>query len=591
VSDTTSTDFVPDEDYPWDDDQSAQPEPILQPVTSEEVRKVLQQALASCHLRPSSEMAGLVAQIKAAPKILSTLSEPLRQVYNALFEALRFEAATLTPTAELDFEDVAAIVNHTPAAAAELATIAKIATDRRAVKNPTGHIAALTERLQALSSRASMKTVIKAIDAQATAEAKMKAFKEIVAPSTQVAVVRETGLRTAYDLDAESDPNPLMRISSGYATLDLALTGPGGSLGYIGLGEETIFAGPTGTGKTSLQGALTRNGAQDIINQGFPDSPVLMFHTEEESADRAANMELRSGQRYHYLAKNIVVEGINSSRRRMVEIVYDAVVVAIKRSQEESRPITDFLPRLGFLDYIQALAEPNEESNTAHMHTAGLVKNGLQAFNPEEIHKFSGLDFRTYTGMAWPSGIEDHRMAMVVFAQLKKSEDSAMFYKKRSRSHSLSDFTMEDPSENPGWRDEDGNGWAWEVKENDYALFRKNQISGASDMMNNATTIIVLHRSRPVYNPAIIAPDGSRHLTDLRARLIPDKSRNGQEMAYVPMHFDLQPAPGKKAQYYDPHAEAAIESGELLVHESYRVSGDPILPRRPKASPFAGVRY
>jgi hypothetical protein len=225
-----------------------------------------------------------------------------------------------------------------------------------------------------------------------------------------------------------------------------------------------------------------------------------------------------------------------------------------------------------------------------------MILRGLQEFNPEEIAKFSGVDFRTYTGMAWPDSVEDHRMAWVVFAQLRKSSDAqAEFYKKTGKSQ-LSDYTMEDTSDNPAWVDPHGNGWAWEVRENDFRLFRQEQIYGSSNILNNATNIVLLHRSRPRGNPAVKSADGPPHLTDMRARMIPDKSRNGIKMLYVPMAFDIQPPdPGQpegfRAQYYDLQAEKAIEDGRFTPHESYRISGDPILPVRPPASPLAGVKY
>ena len=274
-------------------------------------------------------------------------------------------------------------------------------------------------------------------------------------------------------------------------------------------------------------------------------------------------------------------------------MVYDLVIAAMDKAQTTARPIQDFLPRIGFLDYIQSVTERGETDVQANITTAELILRGFQAFNPEEMAKFSGVDFRTYAGTAWPEGIEDHRMAWVVFAQLKKpADENAMFFKAGSRNVQLSDFTLEDTAATPGWTDSSGSGWAWEVSENDFRIFRQNQIMGSAKILQNATNIILLHRSRPYNNPARkeVGPDGRPHLEDVRARLVLDKTRNGSQMLFVPMAFDIQPD-GFRAQYFDLLGEQAMELGHFAADESYRQSGDPLLPRRPRPSPLSGVRY
>jgi hypothetical protein len=342
-----------------------------------------------------------------------------------------------------------------------------------------------------------------------------------------------------------------------------------------------------------MQYTLTRAAAQDELNWGLPDTPVLVAHTEEESVTKAYAMGIHPGQRFHHLADKIVIENIGSSRRRLAELVYDLVMNAVSRSQTTSRPIGDFLPRIGFLDYIQSLSEPGENEVQANITTAELILRGFQSFNPDEMAKFSKVDFRSYSGMAWPEGIEDHRMAWVVFAQLKKpTDENSMFYKSNARKSELSDFTLEDTSATPGWRDPGGNGWAWEVRENDFRIFRQNQIRGSGLILQNATNIILLHRSQPYNNPKLKpGADGRVHLLDSRARLILDKTRNGSEMQFVPMAYDSSPD-GFRGQYYDHLGEKGLSMAvNANLDESFRQSGDPLLPIRPKASPLAGVRY
>jgi len=557
----------------------------------------LRKILAACHDRPADDLKSLLAQIRASSLVLDELPSLLKTTYQGVLEVLEFEVANLTPTALVDLSDVPALANHRNEVAVEIAAMLAIALDHKSSRNPASAFQALAEQIQAAHARRRYQAAIAAIDEKAPAETKMLAHKAIIPPTTQVAVIKATGVQAANALIdahlAARATTAAIRHSSGMPTLDLAFTATGEPLGFIAPGEQTVIGGPTGTGKSSMQYALTRNVAQDEVNWGLYDTPVVLAHTEEESWVKAKAMGLFPGQPFHHLAHKIVIENVGSSRRRLTEMIYDLVVAAVVKSQSSARPITDFLPRIGFLDYIQSISERGESDVQANITTAELILRGFQAFNPDEMAKFSGVDFRSYTGMAWPEGIEDHRMAWVVFAQLKKpADENAMFYKAGSKNVQLSDFTLEDTSANPSWTDPSGSGWAWEVRENDFRIFRQNQIMGSAKILQNATNIVLLHRSRPYNNPAAPELDasGCRHLTDVRARLILDKTRNGSQMLYVPMAFDIQPD-GFRAQYYDLLGEKAVGMGQLDAGDSFRRSGDPLLPRRPLPSPLAGVRY
>jgi replicative DNA helicase len=560
------------------------------------VVSTLRRVLAASHQRPALELASLVSLVRASTLVLSELPERTREVYQGVLEAFEFEVANLSPTALVDLSDIPVLANHSDAVADEVTAMYELATTGQAAKSPASTFSALAEQIQAAHARRRYQDAISLVDAKATAAEKMKAHQALIPPTTQVAVVRSTGVLTAaqlVDQHLASTAGSLgISHSSGLLTLDLAFTQPGEPLHFIAPGEQTVIAGPTGTGKSTLQYSLTRNVAQDELNWGLYDTPVILAHTEEESWVKAKAMGLFPGQPFHHLASKIYIENIGSSRRRLVEMVYDLVIAAVVKSQSTSRPITDFLPRIGFLDYIQSVSERGESDVQANITTAELILRGFQAFNPEEMAKFSGVDFRSYSGMPWPEGIEDHRMAWVVFAQLKKpADENAMFYKAASKNSQLSDFTLEDTSAVPGWVDPSGSGWAWEVRENDFRIFRQNQIMGSAKILQNATNIILLHRSRPYNNPAgEVGADGRRHLQDVRARLILDKTRNGSQMLYVPMAFDIQPD-GFRAQYYDLLGEKAVGLGNVVPDEIFHQSGDPLLPRRPKPSPFAGTRY
>ena len=84
--------------------------------------------------------------------------------------------------------------------------------------------------------------------------------------------------------------------------------------------------------------------------------------------------------------------------------------------------------------------------------------------------------------------------------------------------------------------------------------------------------------------------DGSTHLEDVRARLIPDKTRTGTSLKHIPMEFDIDEE-GFRARYYDRGAELAIEQGRFKPDDTWQKPGDPILPKRSRPRPFAGVRY
>lgn len=596
--------FVPDDsEYVFDEapvsdfDEIPSSRASVKDVPVSVITKTLKSVLAATHDRPSSELRSMISQVRASSLVLAELPKKEREIYRGVLEALEFEAANLSSSALVDLGDIPAAKNHSDEVATAIAEMASIAAADKAAKNPQSSFQALAEAIQAAHAKRRYLDVVATIDAKLPAEAKMAAHKLIIPPTTQLAVVRTSGVQTAAELVerhlAEQAGSSTISHSSGFLTLDLAFTAPGEPLHFIAPGEQTVIAGPTGTGKSSLQYSLTRNVAQDELNWGYLDTPVLLAHTEEESTTKARAMGLYPGQRWHHLARKIVIENVGSSRRRLTEVFYDLVIDAIIKSQALSRPTTNFLPKIGFLDYIQSISDAGENDIQANIRTAELILRGFQAFNPDEIAKFSGVDFASYSGMAWPEGIEDHRMAWVVFAQLKKpADENAMFYKAGSRTSQLSDFTLEDTSAVPGWVDDSGSGWAWKVKENDFRIFRQNQIMGSAKILQNATNIILLHRSQPYNNPAQPepGPDGRHHLQDVRARLILDKTRNGSQMLFVPMAFDIQPD-GFRAQYYDLMGEKAVLNDAAKVHESFHQSGDPLLPLRPAPSPLAGVRY
>ena len=188
--------------------------------------------------------------------------------------------------------------------------------------------------------------------------------------------------------------------------------------------------------------------------------------------------------------------------------------------------------------------------------------------------------------------MEHHRVAGIYMAQLVKQDDKSLLFRPGDRNCNVADFALEDTDNPPVWTDQSGSGWSWEVKEGDLRLFKQNAIRGSGVILQNATAIIVLHRSRAYNNPRKpgVGLDGRPHLVDTRARLLLDKTRTGSKLKFIPMIFDLDPE-GVRARYIDSAAEEAMRQGLFEADAVFARSGDPILPVRPTVSPLSKVRY
>lgn len=549
------------------------------------VLDTVRDVLAAQHGRTMREMSSMIHEIKANPRVLDELDEDTLETLAGVFEIL-LDAAGNTEGGKVDLHWLPAVMNYDRHVQAEIETIAARteAVDRS--KHPSDVWYALKEAVQRRHARRRAMGLVSAIDEQSTVETIMERFRDLEPPTTKRSMTRARAARTARQVIAEKRAaqagRPKVRFSSGYRTLDLAFTATGEPLGFIAPGEGSVVAGPTGTGKSSFSYGIIPSLTQDIVNWGYPEGKLIFCHTEEESEDKIRACGLDDGQAFHHLADNVIVSAVGTSREALIETVYDTVIDAHRRAIDTGQPIDQFLPHVFVLDYIQSIKGQNEDDTSASARTAELLLRGIQAWNPEEMAKFSGVDFQSYAGMAWPDGMTHHRVAGIYFAQLVKQDDKSLLYRPNSRDCQLSDFVLED----------DNGGPSWDVREGDLRLFKQNAIRGSGIILQNATTILILHRSRPYNNPATPpGEDGIAHLSDTRARLILDKTRTGSKMKYVPMSFDLQRNGGGRAQYFDVLAEEAIADGLFTPHDCFRQSGDPILKARPARSPLAGYRY
>ena len=581
-----------------DTEPAQQPAPVAAQGSSVvlDVLSTLRRTLAACDGRVAEELADVVRQIGAAEAVLQKLSEQEQETYKSLLEML-LDAATNTKGVAIDLSSIPLRGLYDKAVRYELATIAELALNGEVdVQDPTLEFFALREAVQRDNARRGALRYIRAIDSQGAVEDLVKRYQQVEPPTTRKAATRPRAARTVTQLAMEhtkatSGLQPL-RLSSGFRTLDIAFSKPNEPLGFIAPGEGVVVAGPTGTGKSSWTYGVVPSLTQDLHNWVKPFGKVLFFHTEEESVDKAKAMFVMPDQAFSHLGDNMVVVNVGTSRKLIAMSLYDTVLDASIRSKETGLPITEFLPYVLVLDYIQSISEQGESEVVATSTTAEFLLRGVQAWNPEEMAKFAGISYREYTGSPWPEGMENHRVAGIYMAQLVKQDDKSLLFRPGSRDCQYADFALEDSSAAPAWRDPTGSGWAWEVEEGDLRLFKQNAIRGSGVILQNATAIIVLHRSQAYNNPKLpdLGTDGRPHLTDTRARLLLDKTRTGSTLKFVPMTFDLDHE-GRRARYIDSAAEEAMRRGLFSPTTEFSHSGDPILPERPEVSPLVKVRY
>lgn len=543
---------------------------------------------------PVAEFSALVAQIRVSANALDELDDARRRRLISVLELVEFEISVCSAEARVFLADCAALPFASEETLADMREIEAIPPDARPV-NPMGSWVAMCNEVQSRRTRRMINRLADSIDAHAPAAEQLEIFDRLEPPATRVAVIREEGIRTVdrllEELEEAGATSSPYRLSSGFPTLDASQTGDHDQLGIIAPGENLLILGPTGTGKSSIEYALHR-GTTLSLTQVYPDALSILAHTEEESRVKAQAIGLGRGQRWHFLAKNVIIENIGSSRTRLAELFYETVAHAIRRSQETGRHPVEFVAHKMHIDYLQAIAEQGETEQTSVITTSELILRGFQACNPQEIEKYSGVNFTRYTGLKWPDELEHHRVAVITYGQLRKSgSDATVFYDPGNKKHSLNQFALEDTNAEPAWTDASGNPWCWEVQPGDFRLFTKDDIYGSSKPLQNATSVLLLHRSRPQKNPiAWHDESGKPHLADTRARLILDKARNGQTALYVPMSFDVMPD-GFRAQYYDVIGESLVSDGLIEVEDFYRQSGDPMIPKKPARSPFANLRY
>lgn len=548
----------------------------------ERIVATIRGVLSALHGMETTRGLQVIRRISASKQVNEALNESLQNTYQGVLEVLSHELSVLD-VGLLDLGHLPVSSEYDREVRRELDIIAgTVGVGTPA--DPHAEWADLVEVVQRHSSRRSALALARSIEAKQPLGQLMRRYRSLQPPTAKKVETRDrrarTGRQVAENARAISAGRHPYRFSSGLPTLDRGYTGVGEASGFTAPGQLTVVMGPTGTGKTSFSYTVTPAIGQDLVNWGLSDAKQVFFHTEEESVDKLRGFRMDIGQKHHHLSDRLILEAVGTSRKRMAETLYDLVIESDEMARDTRRPISEFLPHVVQLDYIQSIQEAGEDPTTATAMTAEFLLRGVCAWDPDEMAKFSGVDFREYAGMGWPSGMEDHSVAVIAYAQLVKVSDETLTYKAGKRGIQMSDFVLLDEKDEP----------YWEVREGDLRLFGKNQMRGSGVIAQNAHSIIILHRSVPYNNPAKRGEDGDLHLTDTRARIMFDKSRTGSRLPYAPMRFDIQ-SNGFRAQYYDELAEKAIAAGRLDVHSSYAEPGDPMLPKRPVMDPLSACRY
>lgn len=555
---------------------------------ADKVVETIRECFAAMHEREGSEVKDLVNYVMSSANPLKMLPQHTLRIVKRTAQVI-LSVALDNEDAEFNLYDLPDLQAAHPKVVAEVNLLRNRHSAGDLPGNPTSVWRALCDHVQKEHATRGALSLVDAIQEDLPADELMKVFSSLEPPTTQKTVINESfsksaaaWIREKSQAEAERPPR---RISSGYRTLDFAMTQKRGDgsfaepLAAFGEGEVHVLAAPSGNGKSSAVRRLITAAAEDLVTGwGCEHARVLLAFTEESADVIAEAAGLMSGQPFHHLQDNIILADVGASRKRFIKAVWDLVIEAYHRSKETGLPIVDCgLPALICLDYITAIQEQGENETLASEVTMDLLLRGLAGWRLQEMEQFSGENFAAYAGMSWPSGMENFKPSVMTFAQFRKI-DGAMFFDPATCNRE--DFVVENE------KGEDG----WNLEVNDFRVPRIADVRGSGKIAQHATTVILLHRSRPNASRFKDPETGKYRLSDDRARWIFLKTRVAADLRFIPMRFDSN-ATGNRGQFYDLLGEMAIEKGAIKPLPSYTQPGDPILPRRPNKSPFHGIAY
>lgn len=555
-------------------------------VSPSRIDTVFSDVVAALHTRPAAEVSNAVGRLRAATSAWELMDPAQHKLWDGICEVLTFEVASLAGVGNVNFDYLPAKDSRRPQVAAKLDELKARNEAGDLCPNPSSVLDALVEDIAGDRFRTHATELMRLIEEGGTAAEKMAVYRKLSPPTFQRAEANKTWVKSASEwLDearADVGGSADLIISSGLATLDLALSDPSNP-GMIKPGEFWVVAAGTGHGKSAFARRAATAAAYDLrYGWGRRNSVVLYAFTEEEAPDVAKAMMLDRGQPFHYLADAVVLGKVGQSRVRLVEMFYDSVAAAVRKAQALGIPVSEAgLPDIMFVDYIQGIHEPGENPDVEGVaNTADLLMRGIAAFDHEMVAQITGIDFRSYTGMEWPSGVSSHRVGVVVFSQLRKeANDHTVFYRKGKSS--IADFAATDENGIP----------SWEPLEDDYAIPKRSDLRGSGVLLNHATGLLLLHRSKPQASIVKDPVTGKKRVSDTRARILTPKARKAVSLPYIPVTFDSNPE-GYRGQFYDLNAEEhALQAGRMQFADCWQRSGDPLIPLRPKRSPFPRLRY
>lgn len=528
----------------------------------------------------------LIRQIRRSVPVLSALPEAQRRDVVALLNLLAFEAEGMLEGSRVELSVLPRERLYGPQVRALVSQLRHLADSGTGSPAPHRQFKALEEQVQRTRSAKTVSVYLDALGRQRDTEELLGLYRRFEPPTTSRLVENAEFAQTASAWEVQETAalagRPRLRISSGYRALDSAMTREGEALGSWAGGELHVIAAPTGNGKSAHSRRTLAAAAEDLVN-GWGLSRARVYHaiTEEEPSIVAAAAELLKGQKFHHLAGSVTIAKIGASRTRLIKGLYDLVIQADDESRDTGVPIDEFLPYVVIIDYIGGIVEDGEPADTVAIEkSANLAMRGIAAWDFEMMAQFSGVSFAEYAGRPVPKGMEHHRCAVIAYAQTLSKVDGRLWYEPGSSTTPIGDFTVEKPDGSLGWTPLKG----------DFRVPQRKDVRGSSVLLNHATSLIILHRSRPENNEVMRRGDGLMHVEDDRARFILAKVRNASSMPFVPMRFDSQ-RNGPRGQFYDLMAEELIRQGKLRCAECHREEGDPILPVRPSRRPLAGVRY
>lgn len=545
-----------------------------------DVEASMTRVYAGLHGRLVSDAAAVLDQVEKQRWIFAFLSEENAAAALNILEMLQLDVAN-TLGGRLDLLELPRVAGRSTAARSRAEQIVQRINDDDVPSDPMRTFLGLVEELKRHKALLATSDALKHLRDGASLEEIQDVIDAI--PTLSETTHDESDpvwhFAKGHEVREALEPGPAYRLSSGYATLDKAMSvDEDEPLGAFAPGEFHVIVAPTGNGKSAFGRRLLVSLGEDLIyGWGKRHATIAMWITEESAAIVRRAAELNKGQPFHHLADNIAISNPKSSRRQMAGMFYDLIAHAATQAEKTGLPITEFAPAAFLVDYIGEVYEPGENPDTDGLtRTASLLRGGIAQCDLDAVEFYTGLSYEEHTGSPKPDGLGPHKVAVIAFGQFRKIGD---IYRPHSRNTNIEDFTRVINGEP-----------AWEPRAGDQAIPHKQEIRGSGVLANHATSILLLHRSRVDDNSIQVRADGRTHVDDDRARILFLKTRNASKMPFVPLRFDSQ-IEGPRGQFYDYLAEKAIEDGRLSPSHTFKRTGDPILPERPKAAPLAHVSY